>query len=379
MLSTSTRASAFVASTVTVFGDQTTARGVINWLSDNLYDSARFVAANAALAMAVGSMGASPSVMAGGLHASAATSSSAKIPANKVPNSVPGIERKMTSAEQAYAHLGSVTYTAPPPPSVRIDLCKQAAKDAGLEQMKMGLDWRHLYAIAVTESGWIGRDGFGVGKPGTANGEKSFGIMQLSATTAQSLGVVNPNNHAEALAAAAQILKEYAYWARSQSISPSTDIESLSLYYNLSTSARNRAAQDLNSVKDPQSRAEFIKSLPQATQHHITNFRYGFNASNITLKSVHNDLARMAKVTKEYKPRDHGQFRVAASSRLPSSAHESMHATLDRVDGGIAKVAAPVSASLSWLREAIVGASQDNLANHHASASRSSAPQTGHR
>lgn len=146
----------------------------------------------------------------------------------------------------------------------RIQLSKEAA--AAHKLNTMGLSWKDLYGVIHAETNWIPREGIG------KNGVASSGLAQLEPATAKSLGVADANDPVEALNASAALLKEAAQWSRikvrnagikSGALFNEKMRDGVSIYYNLSTKARN--------TWDGRSTAE----LPVETQRHISNTRQG--------------------------------------------------------------------------------------------------------
>ena len=137
-------------------------------------------------------------------------------------------------------------------PMERVRLCKEIASQQRLHLF--GLDWRDIYAVVQAESGWASRDGMGL------NGKPSFGIAQMEEATAKSLGI-NPADQRDALLGVSRLLKEASAWARARGHADKR--MALSVYYNLSTKARN--AWD----------GESLHVLPVPTQNHVRNLRDG--------------------------------------------------------------------------------------------------------
>lgn len=135
-------------------------------------------------------------------------------------------------------------------PLERVVLCQEVAEEQGLT--KVGKDWKDLYAVVHAETGWAPRDGMG------RNGRVSRGLGQLEDATARALGIDDPHDPRQALKAAAMLLKEASVWAGRHG--PQAAV---SVYYNLSTKARNEW--------DRQS----VASLPPETQAHVANFADG--------------------------------------------------------------------------------------------------------
>jgi hypothetical protein len=145
----------------------------------------------------------------------------------------------------------------------RLALAQAAAERAGLRAV--GLDFRDLYGVIQAETSWVPRTGMG------RNGVASHGLAQLEPATARALGVRNPNDPVEAVQAAARLLRDAAAWSarriaglqlsateRAQRLR-----EGVSVYYNLSTRARERWT---GRATDP---------LPVETLRHIRNVRAG--------------------------------------------------------------------------------------------------------
>lgn len=204
--------------------------------------------------------------------------------------------------------ISAVKFIPPPPVSVRIDLCKQAVKDVGLE--KMGLSWKHVYGIVQAETGWIARDGMGL------NGKVSRGLAQLEDDTAKSLGIQDPNDPRQALKAVALLAKEAAFWAKSKGLDPGGP--ALSLYYNLSTSARNKYAESLREQGGLNVSA--ISDLPTPTLHHIKNRAEGFKVAGFLEGQVRKDLANKDKLHQPYVSRLSEQGRMLSINQQGQNA-----------------------------------------------------------
>ena len=150
-----------------------------------------------------------------------------------------------------------------PDANSRLLLARAAAERAGLAEV--GLDWRDVYGVISAETSWVPRDGLG------RNGVTSTGLAQLEPATARALGVRNANDPVEAVHAAATLLKEAAQWSARRIAGLRLDgapraarlREGISIYYNLSSAARER----WNGVRHP--------DLPVQTQRHIDNLREG--------------------------------------------------------------------------------------------------------
>lgn len=143
-------------------------------------------------------------------------------------------------------------------PMDRVRLCKMVAQEKNLKDMD--LDWRDLYAVIHAESAWSSRDGMGF------NGKVSRGLAQLEDSTSRALNVKDPNDPKQALGAAADLLKEASRWRMAKGHTVQSG--ALSVYYNLSTKARN----DWNGSKH---------SLPYPTVHHIDNVQMGRNSATL--------------------------------------------------------------------------------------------------
>ena len=113
--------------------------------------------------------------------------------------------------------------------------------------------FRSIYAVVQAETGWASREGMGL------NGKPSFGLAQMEEATARALGI-NPSDPREALVGVSRLLKEASAWAKARGADKKM---ALSVYYNLSTKARNA----WNGVS--------ADDLPVPTQNHIKNLRDG--------------------------------------------------------------------------------------------------------
>jgi hypothetical protein len=150
-----------------------------------------------------------------------------------------------------------------PDPGSRVLLAKAAAERAGLAEV--GLDFRDVYGVINAETSWFARDGLG------RNGVTSQGLAQLEPATARALGVHNANDPVEAVHAAARLLKEAAQWSARRIAGLHLAAgeraarlrEGISVYYNLSSSARERW------------NGSDTAALPIETQRHIQNVRQG--------------------------------------------------------------------------------------------------------
>ncbi|MCC2633836.1 MAG: hypothetical protein K0S48_1722 [Ramlibacter sp.] len=145
----------------------------------------------------------------------------------------------------------------------RLRLARSAAEKARLHEV--GLDFRDVYGVISAETSWVPRAGIG------RNGVVSEGLGQFEPATARAVGLKDPNNAFEAVHAAARLLREAAVWSAQRiahlGLSPDQRAaklrEGVSVYYNLSTRARN-AWSGLNT-----------HSLPVETQRHIRNTSEG--------------------------------------------------------------------------------------------------------
>jgi hypothetical protein len=154
---------------------------------------------------------------------------------------------------------GKVTLDA----NSRLLLARSAADRAGLQQV--GLDFRDVYGVINAETSWVPRTGMG------RNGVASQGLGQFEPATARAVGLRNPNDAVEAVHAAARLLREAAVWSAQRiaglALAPEQRAaklrEGVSIYYNLSTQARN-AWSGLNTDR-----------LPVETLRHIHNVRDG--------------------------------------------------------------------------------------------------------
>jgi len=145
----------------------------------------------------------------------------------------------------------------------RLLLARSAAERAGLAEV--GLDYRDVYGVIDAETSWVARTGMG------RNGVASHGLAQFEPATARALGVRNANDPVEAVHAAATLLKEAAQWSARRiaglGLSGTEHAarlrEGVSIYYNLSSRARERW------------NGRSTASLPIETQRHIANVRAG--------------------------------------------------------------------------------------------------------
>lgn len=145
----------------------------------------------------------------------------------------------------------------------RLLLVRSAAQRAGLADV--GLDYRDVYGVINAETTWVARTGMG------RNGVASHGLAQFEPATARALGVRDPNDPVEAVHGAATLLKEAAQWSArriaglglSGTERAARLREGVSIYYNLSSRARERW-DGLG-----------YAGLPVETQRHIANVRVG--------------------------------------------------------------------------------------------------------
>ena len=145
----------------------------------------------------------------------------------------------------------------------RMLLAKSAAQRARLAEV--GLNFEDVYGLIHAETSWVPR--LGSSRDGTPN----LGIAQFEPATARALGVRNPDDAVEAVHAAALYMKEAALWSndRLRGLKLGKDEravklrEGISIYYNLSTRARN----GWNGMNTAQ--------LPIETRRHIVNARLG--------------------------------------------------------------------------------------------------------
>lgn len=188
------------------------------------------------------------------------------------------------ASEQYYAQLreqlrwvpvqvGERKLATPDVPS-RLLLAQSAAEVADLEEV--GLDFRDVYGVINAETTWVPRTGMG------KNGVASLGLAQFEPATARAVGLRNPNDAVEAVHAAAVLLKEAAAWSARRiaplNLSPEQHAvklrEGISIYYNLSTKAR-QGWSGANTHK-----------LPIETRRHIRNVRVGAQQAGQLLQRV---------------------------------------------------------------------------------------------
>lgn len=145
----------------------------------------------------------------------------------------------------------------------RLLLAQSAARHAGLHQV--GLDWRDVYGVINAETSWVPRTGMG------KNGVPSLGLGQFEPATARAIGLKDPHDPVAAVHATAVLLKEAAQWSARRieplKLSPQAEArklrEGVSIYYNLSTRARQQWS-GLNTHR-----------FPLETQRHIRNVQVG--------------------------------------------------------------------------------------------------------
>jgi hypothetical protein len=149
-----------------------------------------------------------------------------------------------------------------PDPASRLLLVRSAAERARLADV--GLDFRDVYGVITAETSWVPRTGMG------RNGVASQGLAQLEPATARALGVRDANDPVEAVQAAARLLREAGAWSarrlaglRLSEVDRAVRLrEGISVYYNLSSHARQR----WNGL---------THTLPLETRRHIFNVRAG--------------------------------------------------------------------------------------------------------
>ena len=154
-------------------------------------------------------------------------------------------------------------------PASRLRLVRSAAERAGLHEV--GLDFRDVYGVIAAETSWVSRTGMG------KNGVASEGLAQFEPATARAVGLRDPNDASQAVHAAARLLREAAVWSAQKiaglGLSPEQRAaklrEGVSVYYNLSTRARNTWS-GFNT-----------ETLPVETQRHIRNTREGARQADL--------------------------------------------------------------------------------------------------
>lgn len=145
----------------------------------------------------------------------------------------------------------------------RLLLARSAAERARLHEV--GLDFRDVYGVISAETSWVPRKGMG------RNGVASHGLGQFEPATARAIGLRDPDDAVEAVHAAARLLREAATWSAQRIarlvLTPEQRAaklrEGVSIYYNLSTRARN-GWSGLDTHR-----------LPVETLRHIHNVRAG--------------------------------------------------------------------------------------------------------
>lgn len=151
----------------------------------------------------------------------------------------------------------------------RLLLARSAAERAQLHEV--GLDFRDVYGVISAETSWVPRTGMG------RNGVASHGLGQFEPATARAIGLRDPNDAVEAVHAAARLLREAAVWSGQRiarlGLTPEQRAaklrEGVSIYYNLSTRARN-GWSGLNTHR-----------LPVETLRHIHNVRAGARQADL--------------------------------------------------------------------------------------------------
>ena len=149
-----------------------------------------------------------------------------------------------------------------PDPDSRLLLARSAAEHAGLAEV--GLDFRDVYGVITAETSWVPRTGMG------RNGVASLGLAQFEPATARALGVHDANDAVEAVHGAAKLLKEAGAWSARRIAGLGLSgaeyaarlREGISVYYNLSSRARQRWDG-------------LPHTLPVETRRHISNVRAG--------------------------------------------------------------------------------------------------------
>lgn len=193
--------------------------------------------------------------------------------------SITGRREKVDELAEYYARLrlkvrwvptrvGRAMLLAPDYPS-RMLLAKSAAERANLAEV--GLSFRDVYGIIDAETSWAPRSG--ASRDGTPN----VGIAQFEPATARALGVRDPEDPVESVHAAAMHMKEAALWSRerlrglklSKQEREQKVREGISVYYNLSSRARN-TWNGMNTDK-----------LPVQTQRHILNSKLGAQEATV--------------------------------------------------------------------------------------------------
>lgn len=165
----------------------------------------------------------------------------------------------------------------------RIRLSKSAAQVHALHEA--GLGWEDVYGVISAETAWIPRSGMG------KNRVASHGLAQFEPATAKAIGVIDPHDHVHAVNGAAALIKEAAVWSQSKishlrlkpSVRDAKMREGISVYYNLSSSARR------------QWNGSNLSELPVETQFHVANFQDG----RLIARSLDRRLGALTSVTSE--------------------------------------------------------------------------------
>jgi hypothetical protein len=203
-----------------------------------------------------------------------------------------------------------------PDPDSRLLLARSAAERAGLAEV--GLDFRDVYGVITAETSWVPRTGMG------RNGVASQGLAQFEPATARALGVRDANDPVEAVHGAALLLREAGAWSARRIAGlrlTGADYaarlrEGISVYYNLSSRARQRWDGATH-------------TLPLETRRHIVNVRAGIQqaeqlqtGSGPSVQALLADAAVTARVaapatsTPPARPRGSGKPH-AATAPLP--------------------------------------------------------------
>lgn len=214
-------------------------------------------------------------------------------------------------------------------PLERIRLCKEVAADTKLNQH--GLDWRNIYATVHAETGWAERTGMGL------NGKPSFGLAQMEAATARSLGI-DPTDPKASLVGVAMLLKEASAWAKAKGHENKS--AAISIYYNLSSKARN----SWDGVT--------LDNLPQPTKNHIKNMSDGLKMAT-HLAPKYEKLIQQAKAIEREEAKA-AQARAATERAVSAVAAGSVSAAprpaVSAVDAHKADRAEPSSALEEFAR-----------------------------
>lgn len=198
-------------------------------------------------------------------------------------------------------------------PLDRVRFCQIVARDEGLA--KYGKNWKDIYAVIHAETGWVARDGMG------RNGRVSYGLAQLEMATAKQLSVADPSDTMQSLVATARLIKEATLWARSRNIE-NHDV-AISVYYNLSTKARN--AWDGLSTS----------TLPVETQRHEANSQDGRRLAD-----------RLGADRQIYEKVLGKEARMRGAAAAASAASQQNHGVPEAVLGATAGVAVPVATAV---------------------------------